>query len=127
MHQIVLEAQLLALDSLKAGDKADETMNAVCDLFEQRGYRTIRDVIRGVRSAQFSGFIHSLGHGVGLTIGEAPSLGLASTDILKTGNVVTVEPGLYKPGVGGVRIEDVVLIKEGGIDNLTSLPKDLEM
>jgi len=127
MHQLVLDAQLLALDQLKAGDRADKTMNAVCDLFERKGYRTLRDAMRGIRSAQFSGFIHSLGHGVGLTIGEAPYLALAAQDTLKTGHVVTVEPGLYKPGLGGVRIEDVVVLQEGGVENLTSLPKDLEM
>jgi len=127
MHQSVLDAQLLALDRLKAGEGAEEAMNAICDLFEGNGYRTIRDLMRGIRSAQFSGFVHSLGHGVGLTVGEAPYLGLASREILKTGHVVTVEPGLYKPGLGGVRIEDVVVIKEGGVENLTWLPKDLEI
>lgn len=127
MHQSVLDAQLLALDSLKAGDRSDETMNAVCDLFEKNGYRTQRDLMRGVQSAQFSGFIHALGHGVGLTIGEAPYLRLASRDPLKRGHVVTVEPGLYKPGLGGVRIEDVVVIRGDGVENLTSLPKDLQM
>jgi len=127
MHQLVLDAQLLALDQLKAGDRADEAMNAVCDLFERSGYRTLRDAMRGIRSAEFSGFIHSLGHGVGLTIGETPYLALAAQDTLKTGHVVTVEPGLYKPGLGGVRIEDVVVLKEGGLEDLTWLPKDLEM
>lgn len=68
-------------------------------------------------------FVHSLGHGLGLRVHEAPSASFRSTDTLEPGNVVTIEPGLYVPGEGGVRIEDVVLITDNGAENLTGAPK----
>ena len=70
-------------------------------------------------------FVHSLGHGVGLEIHEAPSLGRKQDDPLPAGAVVTVEPGIYLEGRGGIRIEDNVVVRDGGIDNLTNLRKDL--
>jgi len=73
------------------------------------------------------GFIHSLGHGVGLSIGERPQLSLFSDETLRRGHVVTVEPGLYEPGLGGVRIEDTIVITKRGIDNLTPLEKELRI
>jgi Xaa-Pro aminopeptidase len=102
-------------------------MNSACDFFERRGFKTIRAVLKGDRDAVKVGFIHSLGHGVGLTIGERPYLSLFSDEGLRKNQVVTVEPGLYEPGVGGVRIEDTVVIKKRGVDNLTPLEKELEI
>jgi Xaa-Pro aminopeptidase len=82
-----------------------------------------RDVIDGTR---FQGlFGHGLGHGLGLEVHEAPRMSPESADTLVPGNVVTVEPGIYIPGRGGIRIEDDVLVTEHGIENLTSLRKDL--
>jgi Xaa-Pro aminopeptidase len=81
-----------------------------------------RDVFANAGMDQY--FVHSLGHGVGLRIHEAPSASSVSDAILQPGEVVTVEPGLYLPGWGGVRIEDVVLITEGGNRNLTTAPKN---
>ncbi len=68
-------------------------------------------------------FVHSLGHGVGLQIHEGPALSSRSTDVLAPGMVVTVEPGVYEPGVGGLRIEDLVLVTESGHERLSHSPK----
>jgi len=68
-------------------------------------------------------FVHSLGHGVGLQIHEGPSLSSRSTDVLAPGMLVTIEPGVYRPGVGGLRIEDLVLVTEGGHEVLSRSPK----
>jgi Xaa-Pro aminopeptidase len=125
MFDAVLEVQRRILDSVREGTRASRTMSLACDLFERRRFKTIRAILKGDKEATRTGFIHSLGHGVGLTIGERPYLSLFSEETLHRGNVVTIEPGLYKPGLGGVRIEDTVVITKKGIDNLTPLEKDL--
>ncbi len=71
-------------------------------------------------------FIHGLGHGVGLEVHEGPSLGKTSNDILRTGNVVTNEPGIYIHGFGGVRIEDTVLVTRSSPERLTKTSKELD-
>ena len=127
MLETVLEVQLRSMDSMREKESARQIMNSACDLFERRGFKTIRAALKGDKAATRVGFIHSLGHGVGLTTGEKPSLSLFSDDKLVRNQVVTVEPGLYHPRVGGVRIEDTVLVRGQGIENLTPLEKKLEI
>ena len=74
------------------------------------------------RSGSKVGFIHSTGHGVGLDIHELPAVG-ENGDLLEAGNVITIEPGLYYPETGGIRLEDMVLVTENGCENLTELEK----
>jgi Xaa-Pro aminopeptidase len=73
------------------------------------------------------GFIHGLGHGVGLTIGEPPYLRLTSNETLNEGSVTTVEPGVYYPSKFGVRVEDIVVARKDKSENLSTLPKELEV
>lgn len=121
IYDTVLQGQKLAIKNVRAGVEASSIYNVVIDHFEKSGYKTEL----GSRNPQ--GFIHRLGHGVGLEIHESPSLGPKDNQKLQLGNVVTIEPGLYYPGIGGVRIEDMILVKENGCENLTKFPKVLEI
>jgi len=131
MYDSVLEAQNLALDLIHEGAGCKDVMLSVCKSFEARGYPTVRQLATGKRGkaaaeARHRGFIHSLGHGVGLTIGERPYLSISSEYPLTKGMAVTVEPGLYDPKWGGVRLEDIVIVGSPS-QNLTSLAKDMEL
>lgn len=106
---LVLRAQQAAMAGLRADVKGKDADTLARDQFASAG-----------RAEEFG---HSLGHGVGLMIHEAPRLGQTSTDLLRPGMVVTVEPGLYVPGWGGVRIEDVALVESDGITILSTAPK----
>ncbi len=122
MYSAVRDSQTAAVEKIKAGITGNEIHNIVCDLLEERGYETARG-----KSGEFTeGFIHSTGHGVGLDVHEAPNLGENGRE-LKAGCVVTVEPGLYYKSIGGVRLEDVVVVTEGGCKNLTMFEKILVM
>ena len=126
MYDAVLEAQTLALDNIREQVPCKDVMIDVCKLFEKRGYPTVRSLLKGNKEARSRGFIHGLGHGVGLTIGERPYLSLFGDGVLRKNSVVTVEPGLYDPKIGGVRIEDIVVVGSPS-ENLTPLPKDMEL
>ncbi|SNQ61361.1 M24 family metallopeptidase [Candidatus Methanoperedens nitratireducens] len=120
MYSAVLDSQVAAINEIKAGVSGSEIHNIVCDVLEERGYKTARG-----KNGEFTeGFIHSTGHGVGLDIHEGPNLSESGRE-LKAGCVVTVEPGLYYKNTGGVRIEDVVVVTQGGCKNLTMFEKNL--
>lgn len=127
LFETVNAAQHASLDLLRAGVTGEDAMVAACDVIERDGYRTMRQIYEGKVKNLTSGFNHSLGHGVGLTIGERPYLSLLSEDPLKSGHVVTVEPGIYLPKYGGVRIEDTVLITPRGFENLAKVENELEL
>jgi len=114
IYGAVLAAQEAGISAVRAGATGREVHARVCQVFEERGYPE-RDG---------RGFIHSTGHGVGLAIHERPSLSEVG-GILTEGNVVTVEPGLYYPELGGVRLEDLLVVREDGCENLTRLEKRL--
>lgn len=120
MYSAVLDSQEAALNNIKAGVTGAQIHNIVCDILEERGYETAR----GKNTEFTEGFIHSTGHGVGLDIHEGPSLGENGKE-LKAGCVVTVEPGLYYKKIGGVRLEDVVVVTRSGCKNLTMFEKNL--
>lgn len=127
LFETVYEAQATSLDMLRAGVTGEEAMFAACDVVERAGYRTVREVYEGRSKNVSSGFNHGLGHGVGLTIGERPNLSFLSKDPLRAGGVVTVEPGVYIPKYGGVRIEDTVKITQSGHEQLAQVDKELEI
>lgn len=115
MYEAVLEAQNAGIEMVKPGVKCSDIHNKVCDVFKERGYDTIRE-------SSNVGFIHSTGHGVGLEIHEYPSIGDSDVE-LKEGNIITIEPGLYYPDVGGIRLEDLILVSADGFENLTEMEK----
>ena len=124
MYETVRQAQERAIAKIRAGADGKEIYNDVCRYLREEGYPTRID------GGMAEGFIHGLGHGVGIEIHEPPNLGTGNW-MLEPGNVVTVEPGLYYPrphkGIpaGGIRIEDMAIVKKGGRDTLTRFPKDL--
>lgn len=111
IYKIVFEAQLAVLRVLKNGVKCSDADKAARDVITEAGYGEY--------------FRHSTGHGVGIEIHEKPFISPKSTATLRSGNVVTDEPGIYIPGKFGVRIEDMALITKNGCENLTKAPKEL--
>jgi len=120
IYNTVREGQDIGLSMVKDGADGTLIHRAITDHFDQQGFPT--KMVRGKQS----GFFHGTGHGVGLQIHEAPGIS-PRPGILKTGQVVTVEPGLYYPGLGGVRIEDMVVVRDNGCDNLTKHKRQLEI
>jgi Xaa-Pro aminopeptidase len=107
----------------KPGVNGKELMQMCCDVFDAAGYPTPLHKAPG--QVLDSGFFHSLGHGVGLEVHEKPALGRSGDDLVP-GDVITLEPGLYRAGMGGVRLEDILLVTEDGAEVITDYPYDLE-
>jgi len=123
-HRLCKEALDAAIAEIRAGVGARSVFDVTCDIFEAAGEPTQRTKQPG--EALADGFFHGLGHGVGLEVHEAPGMGRLASKKLVAGDVVTVEPGLYRAGYGGVRLEDIVLVTENGAEVLTDYPYDLE-
>lgn len=113
IYEIVLEAQKLAIEGVRPGQAAESVDKIARDYIDSMGYG--------------KNFGHGLGHGVGLQIHEGPRLGPGSSIVLEAGMVVTIEPGIYIPHWGGVRIEDMVLVTTEGYEILTQAPKDFKV
>ena len=120
LYQTVKDAQEEAITQIHDGADGAKIHKRICDRFEQSGYHT------GVVNGRMQGYFHGTGHGVGLDIHEAPRISRTGS-ILHEGHIVTVEPGLYYPGLGAVRIEDMVLVTKDGCRNLTNYPKVFEL
>ena len=110
-YEVCLEAQLAGLEAVRPGASGPGVDAAARDKIETAGFG--------------EAFGHGLGHGVGLLVHEDPRLAQESRSILAEGNVVTVEPGIYLSGLGGIRIEDLVIVREDGPEILTTFSKDL--
>ena len=120
LYQTVKDAQEEAIARVRAGADGTKIHQGICDRFDKAGYLT------GLVNGRMQGYFHGTGHGVGLDIHEHPRISRHGS-ILREGEVVTVEPGLYYPGLGAVRIEDMVLVTRDGCRNLTNFPKTFEL
>ena len=123
-HRLVKEALDRAVAETKPGADTRAIFDGTCEIFEAAGEPTQRTKQPG--ESLVDGFFHGLGHGVGLEVHESPGMGQISDKKFVAGDVVTVEPGLYRSGYGGVRLEDIVLVNETGAEVLTNYPYDLE-
>jgi len=123
-HRLVKEALDSSIAAIRPGADCRAIYDVACDIVEAAGEPTQRTKKAG--EPLDDGFFHGLGHGVGLEVHEEPGMGQLSRKRLVPGDVVTVEPGLYRAGYGGVRLEDIVLVTENGADVLTNYPYDLE-
>ncbi|MUK86821.1 M24 family metallopeptidase [Ornithinibacillus sp. L9] len=113
IYHTVLKAQMAALEASKPGTRIGDLDTIARDIITEAGYGEY--------------FPHRIGHGMGINVHEFPSMSHLNDGILKEGNVYTIEPGIYLPGIGGVRIEDDVLITKDGYETLTKFPKELQV
>jgi Xaa-Pro aminopeptidase len=121
LYETVAHGQEIAFQKMCCKARASDIHRAVQKYFDSEGFKT------GKKNGRMQGFFHGTGHGLGMEIHEAPRISLTSSDVLEPGHVVTVEPGLYYPQIGGVRLEDVVAITAQGTKNLTKVEKVLEV
>ena len=113
MYTTLLEAKRRAISRTRAGVSGAHIHQTVVDFFKDHGYES-----------NARGFIHNLGHGIGLQVHELPTVGPAGNELV-SGNVITIEPGLYYPGTGGVRLEDIGVVTKTGFENFTAFPEEL--
>jgi Xaa-Pro aminopeptidase len=122
-HKLCREALDRSVAAIKPGISGKDVNRLACDVFEEHGFPTLLSKQPG--EVLKDGFYHSLGHGVGLEVHEEPALGRGPGELV-AGDVLAVEPGLYRNGYGGCRLEDLVRVTEDGAEKLTDYPYDLE-
>jgi len=123
-HRLSKEALDRVTAAVRPGVNGRALMQITCDLFAEHGYPT--PLTKEPGAVLESGFFHGLGHGVGLEVHERPSLGRIGDDLV-AGDVIALEPGLYRNGYGGVRLEDLILVTADGAEVLTDFPYDFEL
>jgi Xaa-Pro aminopeptidase len=124
-HRLAKEALDLAVAAVKPGAKGSDIHRMVCDFFHGHGHKTQLHKEEG--ESLVDGYFHATGHGVGLEVHERPGVGRVESEPLVEGDVIALEPGLYRNGYGGVRLEDLVLVTADGCEVLTSYPYELEL
>jgi Xaa-Pro aminopeptidase len=123
-HRLCKEALDRAAEAVRPGVDGGELHRSTCTFFAEHGYPT--QLTKKEGEVLEDGFYHGLGHGVGLMVHEPPSLGMLGQELVP-GDVITLEPGLYRRGFGGVRLEDLLLVTEDGCEVLTDFPYELEV
>ena len=124
-HRLAREALDLAVAAVKPGVKGSDIHRQVCDFFHEHGHKTQLHKEEG--ESLVDGYFHATGHGVGLEVHERPGVGRVESEPLVEGDVIALEPGLYRHGYGGVRLEDLILVTADGAEKLTDYPYDLEL
>ena len=123
-HALCREALVLASREVRPGANGGDIHRLVSEFFDERGFPTLLTKPEG--EALLDGFYHGLGHGVGLAVHESPGLGMLGEELV-AGDVITIEPGLYRQGLGGVRVEDLLYVTDDGYELLTDCPYELEV
>jgi len=122
-HRLCKEALDRTAEAARPGVNGRALMQIACDIFDAAGYPT--QLTKKPGEVIDSGFFHGLGHGVGLEVHERPRLSVVGDDLVP-GDVITLEPGLYRAGYGGVRLEDILVVTDDGVETVTQYPYDLE-